>query len=82
VIRSKPFKEFESVRLRIIEQRIHQPLRHQPKPRPIARWCRVGIHWALLQGHASQHVTLGGRRFRLVLRLKRHVATWFGRREL
>ncbi len=83
-LRSKRSKEHDTVRLRIIAERLHGPLVHQVRPRRIAR---VSVDWRtgrvrLLPGQASQSKTPRGRRWRLVLRIKRRVATWFRRREL
>lgn len=82
-LRSRSWKEHETVRLRIIAERLHAPLKRQVRPRRIARWS---VDWRgrgrLLTGQASQSKTPCGRRWRLVLRIKRRVATWFRRREL
>lgn len=82
-MRSKPWKEHDTVRLRIIAERITAPA--CGKPKRIARWSevnhRTGLH-RLLLGHASKHREPGARRWRTVLRLKRRVATWYRRREL
>lgn len=83
-LRSRPYKEHDTVRLRLIAKRLHEPLVKQAKPRRIARVSvehRTG-RVRLLLGQASQSKTPCGRRWRLVLRLKRRVATWFRRREL
>lgn len=81
-LRSKPWKEHDTVRLRIIANRIAAPC--AGKPKRIARWWvdeRTG-RGRLLTGHASKHRTRAARRWRTVLRLKRLVATWYRRREL
>lgn len=81
-LRSKPWKEHDTVRLKIIADRIGAP--ECGKPKRIARWWvdqRTG-RGRLLTGHASKHRHPAARRWRTVLRLKRRVATWFRRREL
>lgn len=83
-LRSRPYKEHDTVRLRLIAERLHEPLVKQAKPRRIARFSAEGGagRVRLLTGHASQSKTPCGRRWRLFLRLKRRVATWYRRREL
>lgn len=82
-LRSRPWKEHDTVRLKIIAERL-QALHSKRRPRRIARWWvdRITGRGRLLTGTADGSRSRGGRRWRLVLRLKRLVATWYRRREL
>ena len=80
-LRSRGWKEYDTVRLRLIAARLQAAHGKPVKPRRIARWSLCGRRWRLLRGHASEHQR-AGRRWRTVLRLKRRVATWYRRREL
>lgn len=83
-LRSKPLKEHDTVRLRIIAERLQAAHGKRVKPRRIALWWVDSItgRGRLLSGQACQSRTRSGRRWRLVLRIKRRVATWYRRREL
>ncbi len=83
-LRSKPWKAQPTVRLLLIEQRLRGLHEKRPKPRRIAMWWVDAItgRGRMLTGHADQSRTRTGRRYRLRLRIKRRVATWFRRREL
>lgn len=83
-MRSRPWKAQPTVRLLLIENRLRQPRDKREKPRRIARWWidRITGRGQVLTGHADQSRTRTGRRYRLRLRIKRRVATWFRRREL
>jgi hypothetical protein len=80
-LRSRPWKEHDTVRLRIIAERLQYAHGERQRPRRIARWSKCGRRWRVLTGHASEHQR-AGRRWRMVLRIKRRVATWYRRREL
>jgi hypothetical protein len=67
MIRSTPWREFETVRERIADRRLHANLPHR-KPRRIAMLdAETG---RLLTGHDTQHRTKAGMRFRCRLRLR------------
>lgn len=76
-MRSKPWKEFETTRDRIVMERFDAMLDTMPKARPFCTF-REG---RLMRGQQSGHRTRAARLWRTVLRWKARIgSTWTTRR--
>ena len=79
MIRSRPWKEFDTPAERIADRRLRRVLNLQQHPtRRIVRWSPEDRR--LLLGQASKHQLAGACRWRRVLRIKRLVRAIGGAR--